>query len=385
LGQRAIKGRLRKGKIVLTTNILYSAVYFIIVLGILVFIHELGHFLLAKKLGVGVLKFSLGFGPKLWGKKIRETEYQIAVFPLGGFVKLIGENPEEKVEERDSKYSFLAQPIWKRVLIICAGPFFNIFLTVVVLCSSFIIYGIPYDTLPLPPKVGDISPGLPAEKAGLQRGDTILSINGISTATWEDLSNIIRNSEGKELDIKVKRKESILEFKISPKISKEKTGQGEKTIYIIGITAPYEETKFLYKKVSPVEAIYEGSLRTWYLTELTVVVLGKMISGEISPKTIGGPIQIAQEAGRQGRKGLPYLLSLIAILGINLGIINLFPIPILDGGHILFLIIEAILGKPVSMKKMEIAQQVGLILLIFLMIYAFHNDIRRLLPGGYRF
>jgi regulator of sigma E protease len=143
---------------------------------------------------------------------------------------------------------------------------------------------------------------------------------------------------------------------------------------------------FRYKRVGPLEAVYEGSLQTWHLTKLMVVVLGKMISGEISPKTIGGPIQIAQEAGKQGKKGVPYLLGLIAILGINLGIINLFPIPILDGGHLLFLGIEAILRRPVSIKKIEIAQQIGLILIILLMIFAFHNDLRRIFfPGGYGF
>jgi regulator of sigma E protease len=214
----------------------------------------------------------------------------------------------------------------------------------------------------------------------------VLSIDSAGITTWNDISNIIRKSEGKDLSIKVKRNGEIIEFKVSPEISKEKAAEGEKTVYVIGIMAPLEELTYLYKRVGPGEAVYEGVLQTWYLTKLMVVVLGKMISGEISPKTIGGPIQIAQEAGKQGKKGLPYLLGLIAILGINLGLINLFPIPILDGGHLLFLVMEAILGRPVSIKKMEIAQQVGLILLILLMIYAFHNDLRRIFfPGGYGF
>jgi regulator of sigma E protease len=184
----------------------------------------------------------------------------------------------------------------------------------------------------------------------------------------------------------VKRKEEHLAFRINPKMSKERTDQGEKTVYLIGISAPYDETTYLYKKIGIGEAVYEGGLRSWYLTKLTVIVLVKMVSGEISAKTIGGPIQIAQEAGKQGKKGLPYLLGLIAILGINLGLINLFPIPILDGGHLLFLVMEAVLGRPVSIKKMEIAQQIGLILIILLMLYAFHNDLRRIFfPGGYGF
>jgi regulator of sigma E protease len=368
------------------SGFLVSAGYFVLVLGILVFVHELGHFLLAKKLGVGVITFSLGFGPRLIGRKIGETQYQVSGVPLGGYVKLIGEDRGEEVKEEDRTRSFSFQPIWKRVLIICAGPFFNMFLTLVVLCFSFILFGIPYDTLPLPAKIGDLSPGFPAAQAGLRRGDVILSVNGASVATWDDLSNKIRSSGGETLLIKVKRKEEHLAFRINPKMSKERTDQGEKTVYLIGISAPYDETTYLYKKIGIGEAVYEGGLRSWYLTKLTVIVLVKMVSGEISAKTIGGPIQIAQEAGKQGKKGLPYLLGLIAILGINLGLINLFPIPILDGGHLLFLVMEAVLGRPVSIKKMEIAQQIGLILIILLMLYAFHNDLRRIFfPGGYGF
>jgi len=368
------------------SSFLASFGYFILVLGILVFVHEFGHFLLAKKLGVGVITFSLGFGPKLIGRKIGETQYQISAVPLGGYVKLIGEDRGEEVKEEDRARSFSFQPIWKRVLIICAGPFFNMFLALVVYCFIFAIFGVPQDPLPLPPKIGGLQANFPAEKAGLQKGDLILSINGVSIDTWNDLSSIIRKSEGKELFIKVKRNGESLEFHVIPEISKEKTAEGEKPAYIIGIVAPYEEITFRYKKVGPGEAVYEGVLQTWYVTKLMVVVLGKMISGEISPKTIGGPIQIAQEAGKQGKKGPSYLLGLIAILGINLGLINLFPIPILDGGHLLFLAMEAILGRPVSIKKMEIAQQVGLILIILLMIFAFHNDLRRIFfPGGYGF
>ena len=368
------------------SSFLASLGYFILVLGILVFVHEFGHFLLAKKLGVGVITFSLGFGPKLIGRKIGETQYQISAVPLGGYVKLIGEDRGEQVKEEDRARSFSFQPIWKRTLIICAGPFFNMLLALVVYCFIFLIFGVPQDPLPLPPKIGGLQTDFPAEKAGLKKGDMILSIDGVSIKTWNDLSSIIRKSEGKELFIQVKRNGESLEIHVTPEISKEKTAAGEKPAYVIGIIAPYEDITFHYKKVGPGEAVYEGVLQTWYVTKLMVVVLGKMISGEISPKTIGGPIQIAQEAGKQGKKGLSYLLGLIAILGINLGLINLFPIPILDGGHLLFLVMEAILGKPISIKKMEIAQQVGLILIILLMIFAFHNDLRRIFfPGGYGF
>ena len=369
----------------LTTSI-YSIMYFIIVLGVLVFIHEFGHFLLAKKLGVGVLTFSLGFGPKLIGRKIGETQYQISAIPLGGYVKLLGEDRGEELKEEDRKRSFSFQPIWKRVLIICAGPFFNMFLALALLCFTFLTYGIPQEELPLPSKIGGISQGLPAEKAGLKKGDTVISIDGRTVSTWNELSDIIRRSEGKEIVIQVKRDEKTLDFKVNPEMSKEKIKPGEKAPYVIGIMAPLEELTFRYEKVGVGEAISKGIVQTWFYTRFTVVVMAKMITGEISRKMIGGPIEIARQAGKQGSKGLPYLLGLMVLLGVNLGLLNLLPIPILDGGHLLFLVMEAILRRPLSIRKIEIAQQVGLMLIILLMIFAFYNDLLRLFsPEGYKF
>jgi len=366
-------------------SIVYSIIYFIVVIGILVFIHELGHFLLAKRLGIGVLTFSLGFGPKIIGKKVGETQYQISAFPLGGFVKLIGENPEEKVKEEDVSRSFTAQPIWKRTCVLLAGSFFNLFLAVVIFSLINMIVGIPPTPLPpLPARIGGISPGLPAEKAGLKNGDVVLAIDGKEVSKWEDLAKIIHNSEGKELLIKVKRNDEILEFKIKPQIHKGKTPPGEKDKFIVGITAPIEEITF--QKVGPLGAIGKGFIQTWDLIKLIVGGIVKLFTGEISPKTIGGPIMIAQVAGEQGKKGLLDLFVLIAVLGVNLGIINLFPIPVLDGGHLLFLGLEAVLRKPISIKKMEIAQQIGLIIIILLMIFAFYNDLFRIFsPNGFKF
>jgi regulator of sigma E protease len=370
---------------VLTTTF-YSVIYFLIVLGILVFVHEFGHFLLAKKLGVGVLTFSLGFGPKVIGRKIRGTLYQVSAIPLGGYVKLLGEDRGEELNEEDRRRSFSFQPLWKRALIICAGPLFNMLLAVVLLCFTFLTYGIPQEELPLPSKIGGVSQGLPAEKAGLNRGDIVLSINGVPVSTWNELSSIIRKSEGKEIVIQVKRNGKILDFKIKPEMSKEKVKPGEKAPYVIGITAPLEELEFRYEKVSVGVAISRGIVQTWFYTRFTLVVVAKMITGEISRKNIGGPIEIARQAGKQGSKGLPYLLGLMVLLGVNLGLLNLFPIPILDGGHLLFLAVEAILRRPLSIRKIEIAQQVGLILIVLLMIFAFYNDLLRLFsPEGYRF
>lgn len=375
MGSGKGKGNLRREKIVLTTSILSA----IIVLGILVFVHELGHFLLAKRLGVGVLTFSLGFGPKLLGKKIGETWYQIAAIPLGGFVKLLGENPEEEVKEKDRQRSFSAQPIWKRALIVGAGPFFNFFLAAV-LFSSINLFGIPF----IPSKIGEVSSGFPAERAGLKKGDTVLSIDGEGVSKWNDLARIIRNGKGKNLLIKVKRDNQVLEIRVTPEPSKDKNIFGEEvSIFVIGIK-PSEE--IVIQKVNPFIAIGMGFVQAWNGIKLTVVSIGKLIKRVIPAKTIGGPILIAQLAGEQAKRGLLSLVLFMAILSINLGVINFFPIPILDGGHFLFLGLEAILRRPISLKKMEIAQQVGLVFIILLMLFAFYNDLIRVFsPGGSSF
>jgi regulator of sigma E protease len=350
-----------------------------IVLGILIFVHELGHFILGKKLGVKILKFSLGFGPRLIGKKIGETEYQIAVFPLGGFVKPLGEDPTEEIKKEEYHRSYWAQPIWKRALIVVAGPFFNFFLAVV-LFSTINLFGIPY----YPPKIGAVTPGLPAEQSGLKKGDAVLSIDGEQVKKWDDLSSIIRNSNGKQLLFKVKRDHEVLEIQVTPKASGQKNLFGEETqVFVIGIT-PADE--ILVQKVGPFEAIGKGLSQTWFGIKLTVVSIIKLIERVIPAKTIGGPILIAQMAGEQAKRGLLSLVLFTAILSINLGVINLFPIPILDGGHFLFLSLEAILRKPLSIRKMEIAQQIGLIFIILLMLFAFYNDLIRLFsPEGFKF
>ena len=359
----------------ITTSIISA----IIVLGILVFVHELGHFLLAKRLGIGVITFSLGFGPRLIGRKWGETQYQVAAVPLGGFVKLIGENPEEEVKEEDRRRSFSHAPIWKRAMIISAGPFFNFFLAIV-LFSVINLFGIPH----LPSKIGEISSGLPAEKAGLKKGDLVLSIDGEKVTKWDDLSKIIRASKGQEITLQVKREGETLDVKVTPQSSKTKNLFGEEVqIYMIGIQ-PSDEV--IIEKVNPLVAFGMGFAQTWGGIRLTVVSIWKLIERVIPAKTIGGPILIAQLAGEQAKRGLVSFALFMAILSINLGVINLFPIPILDGGHFIFLALEAILRKPISIKKMEIAQQFGLVLIILLMAFAFYNDILRIVsPGGFKF
>lgn len=357
------------------TNIISA----IIVLGVLVFVHELGHFLFAKKLGVGVTIFSLGFGPKLIGWQKGETLYQIAAFPLGGFVKMIGENPREEVSAKDRVRSFTHQPVRKRAAIVAAGPVFNL-LFAAVLFSSMNLFGIPYVT----PKIGEVTPGLPAENAGIKKGDVVLAVNGQEVKKWDNLSKMVRDSNGNQIVLKIKRDGQIREIPVIPQPSKTKNAFGEEVQYnMIGI-APSDD--LLIEKVGPLASIAKGLAQTWQAIELTIVSIVKMIERVIPAKMIGGPILIAQVAGEMVKRGLRSFVSLMALLSVNLGIINLFPIPILDGGYFPFLLAEAILRRPISIKKMENAQQIGLILVIMLMLFAFYNDILRIItPGGMKF
>jgi regulator of sigma E protease len=364
--------------------VLTTIVATIIVLGILIFIHELGHFLLAKKLGVGVLTFSLGFGPKLIGKKIGETEYKICAIPFGGYVKPIGEDPGEKVNEADRSRSLSAQPIWKRALIIGAGSFFNLFLAVVLFAVVNLFAGIPSKPV-IPPKIGEVSADFPAEQAGLKKGDLILEINGKQISRWEELHEIISHSQGKELSLKIDRQGEILEIKVIPKLVVDKTIFGEEVqLFRIGITHPPVTVE--RQKAGPIKALGYGFVQTWQTITIMVVGIVKLIQGVIPADQIGSPIMIAKMAGEQARRGILELILFTALISINLGILNLLPIPILDGGHLLFLGLEAVLRRPISVKKMEIVQKIGLILLILLMLFAIRNDlVRYFFPEGFGF
>jgi len=348
---------------------------FVVVLGILIFIHELGHFLVAKAAGVKVLKFSLGFGPKLVGRKIGDTEYMISALPLGGYVKLFGDNPNETVAPGDEKHAFLHQSIRKRMAIVGAGPAANMLFAVLAFCLLFYI-GIPQ----LSAVVGKVVDGYPAQKAGIQPGDVILKVDDEDINQWSDLLSVIPKSEGRELQLTVKRGEDIVAIRVTPHAVTGKTIFGEeKKTYQIGIVP----SDHVIVKREPIHvAIGKGVYQTWYVSKLVVVSIVKMIQRIIPAKNLGGPILIAQMAGKYAQEGLIDLVLFTALLSVNLGILNLLPIPILDGGHLLFLTLESIIGRPLSIRKMELAQQIGLIIIILLMAFAFFNDIMRIIPEG---
>jgi regulator of sigma E protease len=354
-------------------TVIYAIVSALIGVGVLIVIHEFGHFLLAKKTGVGVLTFSVGFGPKLLRKRVGETEYALSAFPLGGYVKMVGEDPEEEVRQEDLERSFSHQGIGKRVAIVAAGPLFNLLLAVAVFASIFVFYGVPILTT----RVGGVEPDSPAAKAGIQQGDQILAVNGQAIKKWEELSNEIRHSQGKTLNVRLQRGGEELNLAVQPRMREGKNIFGEKIEnWMIGVASEVS-----MEKSNPVLAIGKGFYKTGEYSVLTLLALVKMVKGDVSPKNLSGPLMIAQMAGQQAQEGLGSFLFFVAILSVNLGVLNLLPIPVLDGGHLFFFLLEWLLGRPVELRHRERAQQVGIFVLILLMVYAFYNDLSRFFEG----
>lgn len=431
----------------------------IIMLGILVFVHELGHFCVAKWCGVKVLKFSLGFGPKLVSKQWGETEYLICAVPLGGYVQMLGEGNGDQGEAaeltpEEERRSFAKQTVGRRMGIVAAGPIMNLALPFLVLPLAYLL-GVNLPAyLEQPPCIGYVVAGTEGEHHGFKRGDCIRSVGGTPVATWEALGPALVNHAGVALPVVVERDGKSLELtlpadhgaleglqaigllppqdavvgKVAPDMPAAAAGLkegdrivaiGEKPVtswydlrplvqefgakpiaiglirdgqpltvtltpkkaasgddYLIGIS-PHHATTF--KRFPLLQAVRAGADRTMELIDLTVVFIRKLFSGHVSTSNIGGPITVVQIAGQAAQTDLSSIFSVLAFLSIQLGILNLLPIPILDGGHLFFACFELVLRRPLSLKAREIAQQIGLALLIMLMLLAFYNDIVRLL------
>jgi len=349
---------------------------FIVVLGILIFVHELGHFLFAKLFKVRVLKFSLGFGPKMFGKTVGETEYLVSAFPLGGYVKMFGENPDEQEGAAvDKEASFAHKKVWQRFLIVFAGPLFNLLFTVVLFLMIFFFVGLPdsRDTT----RIGQVNPDSPAASAGVMVDDTILSINGTPTMEWMDVLNMVKDSGGNELLFTVARGNEDLELVVTPKQLPVKNIFGEEVEqrFMIGIVKADE---LFYTPTGIVGATQAALSQTWMYISLTVLSFVKLAQQVVPVSDLGGPILIAQIAGQQMQAGWINFLFFMGLLSVNLGLLNLLPIPVLDGGHLMFLSIEAIRRKPLTEKLQIVAQQMGMALLGVLMIFVFYNDLLRI-------
>lgn len=355
----------------LSTIPISSIVWGGIVLGILIFVHELGHFLAAKKLGVKVQKFSLGFGPSVISRRFGETEYAISAFPLGGYVKMMGEDPSESIKEEEAHRSFTFKKTWQKIVIVAAGPGFNLLFALLIFALLFNI-GVPS----LSTEIGGVKKGFPAERAGLRASDVIIAVDGEPVKTWDELSSAIKRRKGETINITVDRKGEVLKLQIKPRITvvKDLFGRNVETP-LLGIVS---SGKVIVERYGPIESIYKGAKETIRIVWLTAVTVKMLILRILPMDTLGGPILIAQLASKQAQAGVLSLLFFMGLLSVNLGILNLLPIPVLDGGNLLFFVIEAISGKTIKGRVKEAAQQLGFFFLLLLIALVFYNDIGRI-------
>jgi regulator of sigma E protease len=347
----------------------------IVVLGVLIIVHEWGHFYMARKMGVGVEKFSIGFGRPLWTKIHNGTEFIVAWIPFGGYVKMVGDEEGEDVPPPENpEEAFNNKPIWRRLLIVVAGPLANLIFAALLFAVVYMVGVDVPDT-----KLKTIVAGSPAHAVGLKVGDRILEIDGVVIKDWNHLAEIIGGSADNLIELTVESENGAISYiSVTPEAQSSKTIFGEDIrVGRIGISHAT-----IFKRYNPVHALYLGAEKTVEIIYLTGLVIVKMVQNVVPANTIGGPLMIFKIAGDQAQAGIIPLLMFMAVLSVNLGFLNLLPIPILDGGHIVFFLIEAAKGGPISIKGREIAQQVGMFLLISLMVFAFYNDITRFISGG---
>jgi len=341
---------------------------FLFVLGVLIFVHELGHFVTAKMVGIKVERFSLGFPPRMIGKKIGDTDYCISWLLLGGYVKMAGMIDESLDGTiKGEPWEFASKPVWQRLIVISAGSIMNILTAVVILALIAFAMGIgePEGAL-----VSEVLENKPAETIGLQTGDVIVSINDQLVKTSQDLIKIVNANPGIELPIEWKRESESLSSRITPEL------QEEENIGLIGVRVG---NHVVYQEAGLVDSFKAGFSNTYSFTKLILYSLKVIFTGEQSFKdAVGGPIAIAKMAGESAKLGFDSLLFFTAILSINLGIINLFPFPVLDGGHLVLLFVEGIRRKPLPVKTTLVIQKVGMAFLLALMIFIIFNDITKL-------
>jgi regulator of sigma E protease len=352
-----------------------TIVAFLVALSLLVFVHELGHFAVAKRLGVKVLRFSIGFGPIMFARRRGETEYAVSAMPLGGYVKMLGEEDEREAAAEPER-AFSTQSPLRRSAIVLAGPAMNFVFAFLVYALLFLAVGAEVPSSE--PRVGGVAAASPAEQAGLRVGDRVVAVDGQPTTTWDALAKTVRESKGAPLALTVEREGRQLTVTVTPTLREARSifGEDQGHVYLIGIEASRD-----WQPVGPLRAIGMAGQQTATATYVVVQGLVLMVQGRVPLRELGGPIAIARAAGQQARAGVRYFLSMLAFLSINLGVLNLLPIPVLDGGHLALVAVEGVMGRPLRQRYREVAQQVGLLLLLSLMVFVFWNDIHRLVQG----
>jgi regulator of sigma E protease len=370
---------------VLGSSVTGFVIPFLFVLTLVVFFHELGHFLVARWCGVRVLVFSVGFGPELFGFNDRHgTRWKVSAIPLGGYVKFFGDENAASVPDQSAVagmtaeergQTFNEQRVGPRAAIVVAGPLANFLLAVVIFAGLFMIFGKPSTSA----RVDSVQPGSAASAAGFRPGDLVLSINGRRIDSFPDMQQIVSTSAGQALEFEVDRGGAVVTLKATPALKEVKDRFGNVNRQgILGITRSNSPDDTHFQPVGPLQAVGLGVQRTWFVVERTLSYIGGVISGREAADQLGGPIRIAQVSGQVATEGLASLFSLAAVLSVSIGLLNLFPVPLLDGGHLMFYAIEAVRGKPLSERAQEMGFRIGLAIVLMLMIFATYNDILHL-------
>ncbi len=367
------------------SGILYALVGFLFVLTIVVFFHELGHFLVARWYGVRVLVFSIGFGPELFGFNDRYgTRWKVSAIPLGGYVKFFGDENAASVPDQaaiaamsdtDRKVSFVHQKVGPRAAIVVAGPVANFILAIVIFAAAAMIYG-RQSTLP---RVDTVQPNSAAAAAGFQPGDVVQSINGRAIRSFSDMQRIVSFSAGEQLAVVVERGGTQVTLKAVPALQDVKDNFGNThRMGVLGITRSLAADEVRFERVGFVTAVGIGFTETWSLVDQTMTYIWRIFAGRASADQLGGPIMIAQMSGQVASVSFSLLVQFVAMISVSIGLLNLFPVPLLDGGHLLFYSIEAARGRPLSERAQEYGFRIGMALVLMLMVFATYNDIGRL-------
>jgi regulator of sigma E protease len=369
----------------LSTGLIGYIIPFLFVLTIVVFFHELGHFLVARWAGVKVLTFSVGFGPELVGfNDGHGTRWKLSAIPLGGYVRFLGDDSEASTpssaalatmtaEEREG--SFHHKNVGRRSAIVAAGPVANFILAIFIFAGLFTFLGKPSTTA----RVDGVQAGSAAEAAGFKPGDIVTAINGSGIDSFSDMQRIVGTSAGEKLTFTVKRGDSVIDLRGTPELKEIKDRFGnEHRIGVLGIARTTSPGDVTTERVNPAEALWLGVRETWFVVDRTLAYIGGIFTGREAADQLGGPLRIAQISGQVATIGLGALIHLAAVLSVSIGLLNLFPVPLLDGGHLLFYGVEAVRGRPMSERAQEMGFRIGLGLVLMLMVFATYNDILHL-------
>ena len=358
---------------------------FLFVLTIVVFFHELGHFVVARWAGVNVLTFSLGFGPELVGFNDRHgTRWKISAIPLGGYVKFFGDDSEAStpssdalanMTEEEREGSFHHKKVGRRAAIVAAGPIANFILAIVIFAGLFTFLGKPSTSA----RVDKVEAGSAAAAAGFQIGDIVTTIDGTAIDSFSDMQRIVGTHAGDKLTFTVKRGNSTVQLQGTPELREVKDPFGNAhRLGVLGITRSMSPGDVTTERVDPATAVWLGVKETWFVIDRTLAYIGGVFTGREAADQVGGPLRIAQISGQVATIGLAALVHLAAVLSISIGLLNLFPVPLLDGGHLLFYAVEAVRGRPLSERAQEMGFRIGLGLVLMLMVFATYNDILHL-------